>query len=55
MPGLVPGIHVFKACGEKAVDGGDMASGSDTVLQRASPGHDGEIGKFDAPANKDHP
>jgi len=31
MPGLVPGIHVFKACHKKDVDGRDK------------PGHDGAM------------
>jgi hypothetical protein len=33
MPGLVPGIHVFSALGQKDVDGRDK------------PGHDGEYGE----------
>jgi hypothetical protein len=34
MPGLVPGIHVFGAVGEKVVDG------------RVKPGHNGEKQQF---------
>jgi hypothetical protein len=36
MPGLVPGIHVFDACGTKDVDGRDK------------PGHDEAEKDFDA-------
>ena len=38
MPGLVPGIHVFLRL--QLVDGRAEASGSDTVLRTAMPGHD---------------
>ena len=39
MPGLVPGIHVFRAAG-KDVDGRDIGERSDAVLRTAMPGHD---------------
>ena len=42
MPGLVPGIHAFRArCQD--VDGRAQASGSDAVLQTAVPGHDAVV------------
>jgi hypothetical protein len=40
MPGLVPGIHTFLACGDKDVDGPDIGEQSDAVLRTAMPGHD---------------
>jgi len=39
MPGLVPGIHVFRATMKKDVGGPAWASGSDAVLRTAMPGH----------------
>ena len=40
MPGLVRGIHALTPCRTKEVDGRAQASGSDAVLQTATPGHD---------------
>jgi hypothetical protein len=41
MPRLVPGIHVFKACGKEDVDGRDKP-GHDVDSYRASPSCFGE-------------
>jgi len=41
MPGLVPGIHVFKVNSKEDVDGRAVGERSDAVLQTAMPGHDG--------------
>jgi hypothetical protein len=40
MPGLVPGIHALNPYSTKDVEGRAQASGSDGVLQTATPGHD---------------
>jgi hypothetical protein len=40
MPGLVPGIHALNPYRTKDMDGRAQASGSDAVLQTATPGHD---------------
>jgi hypothetical protein len=41
IPGLVPGIHVFRSLVAKTWMAGTQASGSDAVLRTAMPGHDG--------------
>jgi len=41
MPGLVPGIHVFRSCRLKVVvDGRHIGERSDAVLRTAMSGHD---------------
>jgi len=41
MPGLVPGIHVFRPA-KQDVDGRDIGERSDAVLWTAMPGHDND-------------
>src|SRR5689334_21819978 len=40
MPALVAGIHVFKPCNSKDVDGRDIGVRKHAVLRTAMPGHD---------------
>jgi phosphoribosylanthranilate isomerase len=40
MPGLVPGIHVYRDNSKQDVDGRDIGEQSDAVLRTTMPGHD---------------